>query len=157
MGTLYDITKLLHLLCVILWIGPPLGAYYFLFRAYRDADVGRILWAERCCERVLLVEHIAFLIMLLSGLFMFWIGPWTLPGTPWLEKKLFFVGGIIVFECFDVWLAHVVFARLLRGESPLDGADWPAAVRARNRLIIAAIPMASLLIPGALVFALLKY
>ena len=155
MTTFYDITNLIHLLMVIMWIGPPLGAYYVLVQAYRDGEKERIVWAERCCERVLVAEHIAFALLLVTGILMMWLGPWSL-ATSWLKTKLLLVVGIVVFEVFDIWLAHRVFAGLLRRPDPLEEDEWSVAVHRRKQLMFAALPVAAFFIPGVFVYAVLK-
>ena len=133
----YALLKLVHLLAVVLWIGPPLGAYYILFAAHRDSGgdgaADRILFAERAAERVLLFEHIALVILVVSGGLLVFIGPWQLFGTPWLAKKMILFAGVLLFEVFDIWLAHVVFARLLKAGT-VTGAEFARADKKRRVL-----------------------
>ncbi len=151
----YPWLKLLHLLAVVAWIGPPLGAYYFIGQAYRSGDRDRILWTERVVERVLIAEHVAFAVLIASGWAMVVYGPWQL-STPWLQNKLLLFAGVVVFELFDMWLAHRVFPRALEGDAALDQPPWKRAERLRRWLVAAAVPVALGLIPGIFYFAVLK-
>ncbi len=153
---LYLIPKFLHLVAVILWIGPPLGAYVFLFQAHRSKDEAKILWAERITERVLVLEHVALLVLVASGLAVVAESDWALLAVPWLRKKLVLFGGVLVFEAFDIWLNHRVVKRLLDRAVPLSDPRWHRADRLRRWLIAAAVPVAVALIPLILWFAISK-
>ena len=153
---LYGIAKLLHLVAVILWIGPALGAYFFLFAALKDRDPARLLFVERLTERVLVLEHVALLAIVVTGVVMTAETGWTLLSARWLQLKLLAFSGVLVFELLDIWLAHKVFRGLLSRSVPLDAAAWSNAERWRRGLAIAALPVGGLLVPAMLYLAVLK-
>jgi uncharacterized membrane protein len=153
---LYVILKFLHVIAVILWIGPPLGAYYFLYRAHRSKQEATILWSEQMSERVLRLEHGALLVLIASGLVIVQQSDWALLAVPWLQKKLALFGGVMIFELYDIWFAHRFMRRLLRENVPLSDPRWLLADRLRRFLIISAIPVGALLVPLILWFAIAK-
>ena len=135
---LYAILKFLHVVLVILWIGPPLAAYYFLFRAHRSGDEAKVLWSERLVERVLFFEHLALIGLIATGLVIVQQSGWALLSAPWLEKKLWLFAGVMVFEAYDIWFAHRYLKRML--DIPLSDPRWNHAARFRRVLIAGAIP-----------------
>lgn len=148
--------KLVHLAALVLWIGPPLGAYWLLYAAYASKDGARILWTERAVEQVLVVEHLAFVVLLGSGAFLVWASGGALLVMPWMLKKLALVAGVVAFELADGYLAHHVLHRLLRLEDPLGTREWARAERLRRRLGYAAALVGLILIPGIFYFAVSK-
>lgn len=153
---LYAIAKLLHLVAVILWIGPALGAYVFLFAALKERDGAKLLFVERITERILLLEHLALLAVIATGLVMVAATGWTFFSAPWLQLKLLAFAGVLVFELFDIWLAHHVVRRLLVRKIPLDAPEWSRADRWRRGLAFAALPVGGILVPAMLYLAVLK-
>ena len=153
---LYAMAKLIHVVAVILWIGPPLGAYALVVSAYRGGDKARIVWAERECERVLVIEHVAFFLLLASGVMMtVSLGEGAL-SMSWLRNKLVLVALVVLFELFDMWLAHHVFKRVFAAAEPFDTLAWQASKRWRRALYVAAVPVGLVFIPGILFFAVVK-
>jgi hypothetical protein len=152
----YLIGKLIHLVSLIFWIGPPLGAYFMLIGAHRSNDKARIVWAERCTERVLAIEHVAFIVLLASGAYLVWLSDGAMLAMPWLQKKLWAVGGVVAFETFDIWISHRVWARVLADADPTSSVAWRRAMRLRSRLFVAAIPVALVLLPAIFYFAVAK-
>jgi uncharacterized membrane protein len=150
---LYAILKFLHVVFVILWIGPPLGAYYFLFRAHRCGDEAKVLWSERLAERVLFFEHLALIGLIATGLVIVQQSGWALLSAPWLKKKLWLFAGVMVFEVFDIWFAHRYQKRLL--DLPSTDPRWIRAARLRRVLIAAAIPTSAAVL-SILWFAIVK-
>jgi uncharacterized membrane protein len=151
----YAILEFLHVLAVILWIGPPLGAYYFLFRGHRSGDESRILWCERIAERVLFVEHAALVALIATGLTIVALSDWALLAVPWLQKKLALFAAVMIFEIYDIWFAHRFVRRLLDDQVPLDDPRWTRAARLRRLLILGAMPV-SILIAMIVWFAISK-
>lgn len=152
----YLLLKLAHLFAVVLWIGPPLGAYLLLFRAHKEKNADRIIWMERMTEKVLEIEHVAFVVLVASGFGMVWLSDGAMFAMPWLQKKLWLFGGIVLFELYDIWLAHVVTHRAIATGAPLDGPEWARVKRLRKPLIVAAMIVGGVLIPGIFYFAVAK-
>jgi uncharacterized membrane protein len=152
----YAVVKLLHVVAVILWIGPPIGAYLALLRAYRSRDMARIRIVEQDVERVLRLEHAAFLVLLASGVGLVLVTDGAALQWPWLQKKLWAVAGICAFEVFDIYVEHVVARRVFALADPTTSPHWGAFLKLRMALGIAAIPVALGMVPAALWFAVAK-
>ena len=75
---------------------------------------------------------------------------------PWLVKKLWVFGAVVVFEVYDIWLAHIVTNRALASGAPLDGPEWAQIRRLRKVLIAGGIVVGGLLIPAIFYFAVGK-
>ncbi|MBI4817843.1 MAG: DUF2269 family protein [Deltaproteobacteria bacterium] len=148
----YPLLKLFHLVSAILWIGPALGAYAFLVAAHRDPTMAdRLEWIETTCERVLRVEHVAFIGLVISGFLLMAIGGWSAE-SPWLFKKLLLFVFVFAFEGFDVWVSHVALPRAL-------SKDSEARARADAlRLVVAkaGVVVGGLLVPAILWLAVVK-
>jgi uncharacterized membrane protein len=112
----YAWLKALHVLAVMAWAWSTAVAYvYFVKPAYRrvqrrpDDDAAR---AERdrfmeLFDRGAVIEHVAFFILLATGLLLLWISGFTLLKWSWLVAKLLLV--VLVFvpmEIVDLYLAH---------------------------------------------------
>jgi hypothetical protein len=151
----YALAKLIHLFSLIFWIGPPLGAYYILYSAHKTHDRPRIIWAERLTEQVLVAEHIAFVLLIASGVVMIALSGGVLLSMPWLITKLWLFGGVLAFELGDIFISHWVFSRIFREPDPFASADWPKIKRLRGVLAVAAIPV-MFLIPAIFYVAVVK-
>lgn len=148
--------KLVHVVAVVLWIGPPIAAYWMLARAHRSHDPARAQLLERETELILRLEHAAFVALLASGVGMVLVvGPGALQ-WPWLRMKLVAVAAIVLFELLDVWIEHGVARRVFAAEDPRLHPEWRTMVARRKLLAIAAIPIVVVAVPAALWFAVVK-
>jgi uncharacterized membrane protein len=137
----YALLKVVHLLALVAWIGPPLGAYFLLATAWREGDEERIAWSERQTERVLRVEHGALLVWLLSGVGLLWTSEWAWLQAPWMHAKLALVGVVLAFEAYDIHHAHRVSRRVFASDVPRAHGDYARMVRGRVLLIRLALGM----------------
>lgn len=108
--------KFLHLLTVAMWSFSTAVAFrnYLVpaFRAWqRNPEQARLTaWRNDVIERFdqgAALEHIAFPIVLISGLLMVWISGWQWQEVNWLTIKLGII--LIVFvpmEALDYYLSH---------------------------------------------------
>lgn len=152
----YIFAKLIHIVAMILWIGPPLGAYYIVYQTHRTGDPERLVWAERLAERVLRIEHVAFVFLIGSGVYILYCTGWGFLSLPWLRKKLMLFGGVLLFELFDIWVSHWALKKVLEAPEPHLHPDWPRAERLRFWLAALGVPVGTILIPGILYFAIAK-
>lgn len=141
MNVSYAIVKVVHLLALVMWIGPPLGAYFLLAMAWRDGDDERIAWVERVTELVLRVEHGALLVWLGSGVALLWLTDWAWLSAPWMAAKLVLVAVVLVFEVFDVWHAHALSRRVFASAAPREHAEHDRMLRSRLWLLRLAVGM----------------
>ena len=108
----YGIIKLVHLGAFLFWLGPPLGAWL----VWRSVEGGRYIPGS-IAERVsrvffltLVVEHVAFIALLVSGFLM--AVKYDLLGAVWLTQKLHIVLLLVVpLEIADIFLGNWVASR----------------------------------------------
>ncbi|MCB1323388.1 MAG: hypothetical protein KDK34_24225 [Leptospiraceae bacterium] len=118
--------KLMHLGGIIMWIGPPLGAYWMYLRSFRrTSGNGQSNQLETIVERrvrgafigILLVEHIGFALLLLGMLGMLWAGDWVHLKLSWVQWKLCIVVAIFFpLEFFDIWWGQIAPQRAMRND-----------------------------------------
>ena len=108
--------KALHLLLVAIWAFSTTVAYrnYILpaFRAVQahPGDPARVARRNDYMERFdrgAILEHFAFPLVLVSGLFMVWLAGWNWQDLNWLSIKLVVV--LVIFlpvELVDYYLSH---------------------------------------------------
>lgn len=152
----YGLAKLLHLITVILWIGPALGAYYFVWRVQKENDPDRALWVEKTAERVLVFEHLALAGMIGTGIWMLAASGWSMARAAWLQNKLYLFCAVLVFEAFDIYVAHGLFHRLVNSGAKPGGKEWEEAEKVRKILLWMALPIGTFVIPAIFYFAVLK-
>ena len=107
--------KFFHVACAMIWLASTSVAYinYLLpaIKAWQRAPDDERLLRQRniAMERFdqgVVLEHVAFPLLLLSGLLLLTAGPWGLAHF-WLSLKLCIV--VLVFlpiEIVDYWLSH---------------------------------------------------
>lgn len=107
--------KLIHVAFATMWLWSTSVAYlnYLVpvLRAWQanPEDIDHIKkrnWAMERFDEGVILEHIAFPVVLISGLTLLWLSGWG-PQAYWLAMKLVIV--VLVFlpiECFDYWLSH---------------------------------------------------
>ncbi len=146
--------KFAHLLAAMIWLWSTSVAYlHYLLPIMRQwqqspADarlIARRNWAMERFDEGATLEHIAFPLLLTTGLCLLWAGPWG-PQSLWLALKLTLV--VLVFlpiECCDYWLAHGSGnkARVRRREQCAGAALSPryeAAIQRHWWFLIASTP-----------------
>ena len=114
---LFVALKILHIGALIFWLGPSLGAWFVLLALRKH--VGEITPAAHLAYRIfiktLILEHIAFVALLASGIGMACLVYGF--NQPWLQWKLFIIVFLIVpLEILDIWYGNIklpqIFARL---------------------------------------------
>ena len=110
----YLTLKFAHLLLVMLWGFTAIGAFWVLVVAHRDAkrapedtELGRRRrWVFARFGEVVIIEHVCFPLVLLTGAALWWAADWPLSGS-WLSVKLHIVLGVFVpMEIIDVALSY---------------------------------------------------
>ena len=140
----YSGYKLIHFLSLILWLGPATGAYWILIRLEKKSGPSPLL--EKFYEEVLIVEHLAFILLLLSGWAL-----WREWGTglfqlPWLKVKLLLVAVILMIELFDIGLSHIYFRIAIRGHLPTHSRRFEKFKKIRGTFYALSIPLLLILI-----------
>jgi uncharacterized membrane protein len=152
----YAVWKLVHVVGVIFWIGPPIGAYLMLARAHRSGDRARVRLLERETELVLRLEHVAFVVLLASGAAMVAVAGAGALQWPWLRFKLVAVAYIVAFEVLDVVVEHGVTRRVYAADDPRAHPEWGKMLARRKLLALAALPVVVVALPAALWLAVTK-
>ncbi|MFC3116241.1 DUF2269 family protein [Cellvibrio fontiphilus] len=100
--------KILHIGSLIFWLGPSLGAWFILMAMRKQ--IGEITPATHLAYRVfirmLILEHVAFVTLIASGIAMA-----TLVfgfNQPWLQWKLLIILLLIIpLEILDIWYGNI--------------------------------------------------
>jgi len=111
----YLYIKFIHVLFMAVWFMSTAVAYsWFVQVAFFQAEKRpddpeyqrRKAWALEQFDKGVVMEHIAFPILLITGPLMYWLVGWEI-GWNWLGLKLLIVIGIFIpLEILDYWLSH---------------------------------------------------
>ena len=160
----YLYIKFFHLFFVMMWAMSALGAYVFFLRSTiyqvqatpEDEHLQqRLVWAYEQFDKTVILEHIAFPIVLVTGLLLFLVTGWTLD-TPWLMLKLIIVVGFFIpLEILDFWIAHVWGARVTR-ERKEDPQSWNSMRATHWQFLKTTAPMIRYTVPVVIFLAVVK-
>lgn len=113
---LFFALKILHLGALIFWLGPSLGAWFVLLatRKYLGEITPAAHLAYRIFIKLLVLEHIAFIALIGSGLGMAYLVFGF--DQPWLQWKLLIILLFVLpLEILDIWYGNIklpqIFAR----------------------------------------------
>lgn len=155
----FQLSKLVHLIGLIVWIGPSLGGFWVLLQAEKSGDERLEIWVRRRFERLVNLEHLGLLVLIAGGIGMTWATEWAPFRLEWFQWKMAIVVGVILpLEVADVAMVNLVMARALR-EIPEDGGyttRYLAAVRAYKRFIMASIVILAVALPSVFWLAVWK-
>ena len=108
--------KFLHLFFVAMWSFSTVVAYmYYVVPAFRAAeknpdDAERIAqrnWAMERFDRGVILEHIAFPVVLVTGLLLGWAAGWNIDAWTWFSAKMLIVALIFIpLEIVDYYVSH---------------------------------------------------
>ena len=159
----YLTLKFIHLFFVMLWGFSAIGGFWYLIVANReyaknrnDEEMRRRKeWAQWHFNNVVVLEHIAFPLVILTGVTLFWVSDWPLDGN-WLFWKLVVVLGIFIpMEVMDTWLSHWHSPRAMR-EREANPQGYRAATRLHNRFLDISSWVVLFLVPGVIYLAVVK-
>lgn len=112
----YPLIKTIHLLFVAMWTFSTAVAYtHYVVPVYRrwlknknDPALRDLRnWAFDAFDRGVILEHVAFPIILITGVAMVWLNGWPLDQVSWLTVKLVIVALIFLpMEIVDYHLSH---------------------------------------------------
>jgi hypothetical protein len=107
--------KILHLGALIFWLGPSLGAWFILMATRKH--IGELTPATHLAYKIfikmLIVEHVAFVALLVSGLGMASMVYGF--NQPWLQWKLLIILLFIVpLEILDIWYGNIKLPQIFR-------------------------------------------
>lgn len=161
---LYPYIKFIHLFFVMMWAMSAVGAYIFYLRSTIYELEGnpddeslqeRLIWAYEQFDKTVILEHVAFPIVLFTGALMFFGSGWSL-ANQWLLVKLTIV--ILVFipmEVIDIWISHVVGPRISkrRVEEPVK---WDLGRAMHLKFLRVTSPIVRLTVPAVVFLAIVK-
>lgn len=112
----YLVFKWVHLIFVAMWAFSTAVAYrYYVVPAFRawlsnrsePELIKRRDMTIRAFDRGAALEHIAFPIVLITGVVMVWLNDWPLDQLTWLTAKLLIVAVIFIpMEIVDYHISH---------------------------------------------------
>lgn len=149
---IFVVLKILHIGSLIFWLGPSLGAWFVLLSLRKH--LGEITPAAHLAYRIfikmLILEHIAFVALIASGLGMACLVYGF--NQPWLQWKLLIIVFLIVpLEILDIWYGNIKLPQIF---SHLNEAGYDTAQTRTlhiyhayvTRTAIAVIPISVLVI-----------
>lgn len=105
--------KLVHIGALIFWLGPSLGGWLILLSSRKQLGEHSPAThlAYRIFIRLLIVEHLAFLVLLATGTGMVALA-YNLH-TPWLQWKILLILAVILpLEIADIWYGNIKLPRI---------------------------------------------
>ena len=159
----YPQIRFVHLLAVMIWSFSTAVAYAWYVKSAwlawerQPASAERKArrdWAMEQFDRGAVLEHVAFPVLLASGLTLFWLGGWSL-SAGWLLVKLALV--VIIFvpmEAFDYWISH--FGGSKRQWREADPRRYERLMQWHWRFFRITTPMVMVFIPVIIYLAAVK-
>ncbi len=160
----YPHIKFIHLFSVMIWSMSAVGAYVYYFRttlfaAKKDPHnmelQRRLIWAYEQFDKTVVLEHIAFPVVLITGLLMFFMAGWSIDSQWLLIKLVIVIGFFIPLEILDVWISHVLGPRISKHrESDVD--DWNQGRALHWKFLKIVSPWVGITIPLVIFLAVVK-
>ncbi len=108
--------KLLHLAGIVLWIGPPLGAFWMQIWVLCDLSPEMEIRFRRAFAHILTIEHIGLAFLISGAAGMVLSTGVEMLDVFWMKGKLaLFLCVIIPMEILDIWWGQAAVFRVLRG------------------------------------------
>ena len=138
-----------HVLALLAWLGLSAGGQLYAFTARASGDAQRELRARRRLQPLLVLEHVAFLLLLITGVLLMREHGWGLTRARWLTLKLGLVAFLVVpLEGMHAFIAHGFIARGLRQTSnPPLAKDLARGLGVEEMLRALAIPLFGIGLP----------
>lgn len=159
----YLILKFFHLFVVMIWGFSAIGGFWYLVTASREWSKDkenlelkrRKEWAQWHFNNVVVLEHIAFPLVLLTGTLLFWVSSWPLDYN-WLFWKLVIVLGIFIpMEIVDIWLSHWHSPRAMKNMDE-DQQHYRDATKKHNLFLDITSPLVLVMVPVVIYLAVVK-
>ena len=157
--------KFVHLLFVMMWGMSTAVAYLFYVRTAflrwerAPQDPERIAlrnWTMEQFDKGVIIEHIAFPMILITGPTLYFIGDWSVMNAQWLAIKLSIVFFIFLpVEIIDYWISHVGGRKSLHVQRGNDD-KYELAILWQMRFFRWTTPLVSLFIPAMIYLAVVK-
>lgn len=164
LGPYYLYVKFIHVFFVMIWSWSTAVAYTwyvkgaFLRWEKNPEDptvIQRRNWAIEQFDKGVVLEHVAFPIILITGPLLYAIGPWNLD-FKWLVAKLLIVLLIFIpLEIIDYWLSHFG-GNKLRLKSRNETEKYERAIHQHWRFLKASTPIITIFVPATIFLAITK-
>jgi len=162
--THFVVFKTIHVLAATLWAFSTIGPMRFYVRptlaaAERDPENEELQrrrdWVLEQFDRTVMLEHVAFAAILLTGPMLYITGAAMLDQT-WFAIKIAVVVAIFIpLEIYDVWLSHIAAPKETSAKH--DNPLRYAAFRRRYVAFLKGVtPLILLTVPAVLILALAK-
>lgn len=160
----YIYIKFVHVFFVMIWAWSTAVAYTwyvkgtFLRWEKNPNDptlIERRNWAIEQFDKGVVMEHIAFPVILITGPILYLIGPWSLDFT-WMLVKLTVVVFIFVpMEIADYWLSHFGGNKAkLKHKQQMD--KYEQAIQQHWKFLKLTTPVVMLFVPAVIFLAIVK-
>lgn len=156
--------KFVHVFFVLMWTMSAVGAYIFYLRTTiyefektpQDKELERrLVWAYEQFDKTVVLEHIAFPVVLITGLLMFFGSGWSLDNS-WMLVKLCIIAVIFIpMEILDIWISHVLGPRISRNRGS-DPDSWDEGRALHWKFLQATSPVVRLTVPAVVFLAVVK-
>lgn len=140
--------KFVHVLSATLWLWSTAVAFmYFVVpvmqhwrRSPEDAELIELRnWVLERFDQGVVMEHVAFPLLVISGLLMLFVGSWT-TASSWLVLKLAIVIAIMMpIEIVDYYLTHFGGNKRLKRDSG-DMEGYEKAIEFHWKFLMATTP-----------------
>lgn len=131
---LYRFLLYLHLLLVILYLGPSLGGSFVYWRARRSRNQTLTHFVLLAAKKLYDFEHLTLVAVILSGIGLLWLGRWDPLAPGWLRNKLLVVAFLLLpVEVWDVVVVNGRLAPELRRLESAWGENGVTGLEGRQR------------------------
>ncbi|HEV2364747.1 MAG TPA: hypothetical protein VGS12_11190 [Caulobacteraceae bacterium] len=162
--TFFSAIRTVHVLAATLWAFTTIAPFRFYvrptLRAYsknpNDPEIRRRRdWVLEQFDRTVIIEHVAFVVILLTGPLLFISGAASFHDL-WFAVKIAIVVAIFIpIEVYDVWLSHIAAPRETRRKEQ-DPARYDLFRRRYVAFLRGVTPLILLTVPTVLILALAK-
>lgn len=160
----YVYIKFVHVFFVMIWAWSTAVAYtWYVKGAFLRWEknpndptvIQRRNWAIEQFDKGVVMEHVAFPVILITGPLLYLIGPWTLDFT-WLLIKLTVVVFVFVpMEIADYWLSHFGGNKIkLKNNQQME--KYERAIQQHWKFLKVSTPVVTFFVPAVIFLAIVK-
>ncbi|WP_317931958.1 DUF2269 family protein [Halioxenophilus sp. WMMB6] len=160
----YGYVKFFHIFFMAMWAMSAVGAYIFYLRAtifeVRDNPENeelkkRLVWAYEQFDKTVILEHIAFPLLLITGAILYYLGGWSLAQHWLLVKLVIVIGFFIPLELLDIWISHILGPRITRRRNEFPD-EWNSGRALHLKFLLKSSPMIRITVPIVILLAAAK-
>ena len=157
--------KAIHIVGIILWLGPTLAGWYYIRaagqhtrRQSRQAVSKLELWVRRKFITLVNLEHLGLLLLLVGGASMALRDPQAWWAQPWLRYKIILTAAVILpLEAMDIYFTNVMLARALRRlRVDRNDEDSLHAMKRYDRFVTVAVWILGVILPALFWLAIFR-